>query len=67
MWKDSHHNLQPQPISITAVSLHQTVPDVTYGPNSFIYNIILWGGADWRWSDMRNIWQAGKTGPSTEL
>ncbi len=38
------------------------VPDVTYGPNSIIYNIILWGGADWSMSDMKNIWQNGKTG-----
>jgi len=38
------------------------VPDVTYGPNSLIYNIIIWGGADWAMSDMRNLWQAGKTG-----
>jgi TonB-linked SusC/RagA family outer membrane protein len=38
------------------------VPDVTYGPNSIIYNIIIWGGADWAMSDMRNLWQAGKTG-----
>ena len=38
------------------------VPDVTYGPNSIIYNIIIWGGADWAMSDMKNLWQAGKTG-----
>ncbi|MGZ5134183.1 MAG: SusC/RagA family TonB-linked outer membrane protein, partial [Flavitalea sp.] len=38
------------------------VPDVTYGPNSMIYNIILWGGADWDVDDMRNYWQAGKEG-----
>ena len=38
------------------------VPDVTYGPNSIIYNIIIWGGADWAMSDMRNLWQPGKTG-----
>jgi TonB-linked SusC/RagA family outer membrane protein len=38
------------------------VPDVTYGPNSIIYNIIIWGGADWAMSDMRNIWQPGKVG-----
>ncbi len=38
------------------------VPDVTYGPNSIIYNIILWGGADWSMSDMKNLWQTGKTG-----
>ena len=38
------------------------VPDVTYGPNSMIYNIIIWGGADWAMSDMKNYWQTGKTG-----
>jgi TonB-linked SusC/RagA family outer membrane protein len=38
------------------------VSDVTYGPNSIIYNIIIWGGADWAMSDMRNYWQPGKTG-----
>ncbi|MDE3235217.1 MAG: SusC/RagA family TonB-linked outer membrane protein [Bacteroidota bacterium] len=38
------------------------VPDVSYGPNSIIYNIILWGGADWAMSDMRNYWQPGLAG-----
>ena len=38
------------------------VPDVTYGPNSDIYNIIIWGGADWAMKDMRNYWQPGKVG-----
>jgi TonB-linked SusC/RagA family outer membrane protein len=38
------------------------VPDVNYGPNSMIYNIILWGGADWNIDDMRNYWQPGKEG-----
>ena len=38
------------------------VPDVTYGPNSIIYNIIIWGGADWAMGDMRDYWQTGKTG-----
>ena len=37
-------------------------PDVTYGPNSMIYNIILWAGADWDVDDMRNYWQPGKEG-----
>jgi TonB-linked SusC/RagA family outer membrane protein len=37
-------------------------PDVQYGPNSLIYNIILWGGADWDVDDMKNYWQAGKEG-----
>jgi TonB-linked SusC/RagA family outer membrane protein len=38
------------------------VPDVSYGPNSIIYNIIIWGGADWALNDMKNYWQPGKTG-----
>lgn len=37
-------------------------PDVNYGPNSLIYNIIIWGGADWNIDDMRNYWQPGKEG-----
>jgi len=38
------------------------IPDVQYGPNSLIYNVILWGGADWSMDDMRNYWQEGKEG-----
>ncbi|MGH2564060.1 MAG: SusC/RagA family TonB-linked outer membrane protein, partial [Ginsengibacter sp.] len=40
------------------------VPDVQYGPNSIIYNIIIWGGADWSVNDpnIRNYWQPGKVG-----
>ena len=38
------------------------VPDVNYGPNSIIYNIIAWGGADWDIEDMRDYWQPGKEG-----
>ncbi|HSZ84470.1 MAG TPA: SusC/RagA family TonB-linked outer membrane protein [Puia sp.] len=40
------------------------VPDVDYGPNSIIYNIIIWGGADWSITDpnIRNYWQPGKVG-----
>ncbi|MES1249972.1 MAG: SusC/RagA family TonB-linked outer membrane protein [Chitinophaga rupis] len=40
------------------------VPDVNYGPNSIIYNLILWGGADWSVDDpnIRNYWQPGKVG-----
>jgi TonB-linked SusC/RagA family outer membrane protein len=38
------------------------LPDVNYGPNSIIYNMTLWGGADWNIADMRDYWQAGKTG-----
>jgi TonB-dependent SusC/RagA subfamily outer membrane receptor len=38
------------------------IPDVEYGPNSIIYNIILWGGADWDIDDMKNYWEEGKEG-----
>ena len=38
------------------------IPDVNYGPNSVIYNITIWGGADWNIDDMRNYWQPGKEG-----
>ncbi len=38
------------------------VPDVNYGPNSIIYNITTWGGADWNIDDMRDYWQEGKVG-----
>lgn len=38
------------------------VPDVNYGPNSMIYNVIIWGGADWSMDDMKNYWQKGKEG-----
>src|SRR5450432_3105641 len=38
------------------------LPDVVYGPNSMIYNIIIWGGADWAIGDMRSYWQTGKVG-----
>ncbi|HUP10939.1 MAG TPA: SusC/RagA family TonB-linked outer membrane protein [Niastella sp.] len=37
-------------------------PDVNYGPNSLIYNIVIWGGADWNIDDMRQYWQPGKEG-----
>ncbi|MDZ4709380.1 MAG: SusC/RagA family TonB-linked outer membrane protein [Saprospiraceae bacterium] len=38
------------------------IPDIQYGPNSIIYNMIIWGGADWDVDDMRNYWQEGKEG-----
>ena len=38
------------------------IPDVNYGPNSIIYNIVLWGAADWNVDDMKNYWQPGKEG-----
>lgn len=38
------------------------LPDVNYGPNSIIYNMTLWGGADWNIDEMRDYWQPGKVG-----
>ena len=38
------------------------IPNVNYGPNSIIYNIVYWAGADWNVADMRNYWQKGKEG-----
>lgn len=38
------------------------IPDINYGPNSIIYNMTLWAGADWDVDDMRNYWQPGKEG-----
>ena len=38
------------------------IPDVNYSPNSLIYKMTIWGGADWNVDDMRNYWQAGKEG-----
>lgn len=38
------------------------IPDVNYGPNSVIYNLSIWSGADWNIDDMRNYWQPGKEG-----
>jgi TonB-linked SusC/RagA family outer membrane protein len=37
-------------------------PDVTYGPNSIIYNIDIWAGADWDVMDLKDYWQKGKVG-----
>jgi TonB-linked SusC/RagA family outer membrane protein len=37
-------------------------PDLQYGPNSPIYTITMWGGADWDIDDMKNYWQDGKEG-----
>jgi len=37
-------------------------PDVDYGPNSLIYNVAIWMGADWNIDDMKKYWQPGKVG-----
>jgi TonB-linked SusC/RagA family outer membrane protein len=38
------------------------IPDVSYGPNSIIYSMTVWTGADWNIADMKNYWQPGKEG-----
>ena len=44
-------------------------PDVQYGPNSIIYNMAIWTGADWSVNspDIKAIWQPGKTGVASEF
>ncbi|WP_341838392.1 SusC/RagA family TonB-linked outer membrane protein [Chitinophaga pollutisoli] len=37
-------------------------PNLAYGPNSFIYYLTIWGGADFDVRDLRNYWQPGKEG-----
>ncbi len=39
-------------------------PDVDYGPNSLLYNVAVWTGADWDVNapDIKGIWQPGKVG-----
>jgi len=38
------------------------IPDVNYGPNSLIYNTVIWGGADWDVDQLKDYWQPGKEG-----
>jgi len=38
------------------------IPDVQYGPNSIIYDVDIWTGADWNINQVRNYWQPGKVG-----
>ena len=44
-------------------------PDVQYGPNSIIYNISIWTGADWNINapDIKAIWQPGKVGVQSQF
>lgn len=39
-------------------------PDVDYGPNSLIYNVSIWTGADWDVESplIKGIWKPGKVG-----
>ncbi len=40
------------------------IPDANYGPNSIIYDVDIWTGADWNVKDPNivNYWQPGKEG-----
>ena len=44
-------------------------PDVQYGPNSIIYNLAIWTGADWSVNQpiIKAIWQPGKTNVQSEF
>lgn len=44
-------------------------PDVQYGPNSLIYNLAIWTGADWSVNspDIKAVWQPGKVGVQSEF
>jgi len=44
-------------------------PDVTYGPNSLIYDLAIWTGADWSVNQpiIKAVWQPGKTGVQSEF
>jgi TonB-dependent SusC/RagA subfamily outer membrane receptor len=43
------------------------IPDVLYGPNSVIYSVTVWTGADWNIEDMRDYWQPGKVGVQSKF
>ena len=43
------------------------IPDVVYGPNSVIYSMTVWTGADWNVDDMKDYWQAGKEGVQSKF
>jgi len=44
-------------------------PDVQYGPNSIIYNLAIWTGADWSVNQpvIKAIWQPGKVNVQSEF
>jgi len=44
-------------------------PDVDYGPNSLIYNLAIWTGADWSVNQpiIKNVWQPGKVNVQSEF
>lgn len=37
-------------------------PDAGYGPNSYVYLLNIWGGADFDVLDLKNYWQPGQEG-----
>eukprot|EP01133_Synstelium_polycarpum_P002692 gene2692-3111_t len=37
-------------------------PDANYGPNSYVYLMNIWGGADFDVRDLRNYWKPGQEG-----
>jgi TonB-linked SusC/RagA family outer membrane protein len=37
-------------------------PEVGYGPNNYLYNLVLWIGPDIDVRDLRNVWETGKEG-----
>ena len=41
-------------------------PNVDYGPNSYIYNMLIWGGDDWDVRALRDYWQEGERRYSTD-
>ena len=43
------------------------IPDVSYGPNSVIYSVTVWTGADWSMDEMKNYWQPGKEGVQSKF
>jgi len=43
------------------------IPDVSYGPNSVIYSMTIWTGADWNIDDMKSYWQPGKEGVQSKF
>ena len=37
-------------------------PDANYGPNSYVYLMNIWGGADYDVLDLKNYWKPGQEG-----
>ena len=47
----------------------KNIPDVAYGPNSIVYSLDIWTGADWNVKDPNivNYWQPGKEGTQSNF